>query len=673
MTSVERKQRFLRLFLVFSLVICIVLPIMQPIVASAAESAPNFASTNVMDDLKSSAINGKPFDIANYPYNENLDIQVIQVVEYCYSYKANLRDNYGLYVYVYNPKGLNLTDSDKMNKIQIATAYDENGKPSDYMKFPLQLCSKVEDGDYKNLFYKFKVIDRNIGGMTLAERVNSAARRYDVSGIELASYKANNAIDYPVNAAYIFTGYAKGYGPDPAAESTLNCRVEYLETVSLDVKHTFYRTMTSSLGKDHQNQLNSVYFAVPTRLFEDYGGLQRIKAEWYEYKTSDIIVTSNEDFRNAAFSYLGNPESYLPDLRYGLAVDPVFGAMGVSGVNTATWTWNAGERFVLVTERCDLLTYLFYTENIGTYDPAAEPTEIGGVSSNELYEWILTYDKSFHKGTLPIKNGTISADLFADDIDESRKMNNEHGVIQQGYSYYDFDASLDTQNMLSWSSTDPNFWDNCANFGLWQAIVGVPSEESLSVTPIYIVKESDLLGDNNTIASRLLVSVSDVESIKNAFYEAKTVSGKDDEEKELVLFRFATSDYYSADAQILDKDGGLFNGDKYLEGEAYLARESVFLDFDVIQLTFNRDGEYTVIPVVSSPIDIVSAITPPLIIDDGMDYLKVIALIILVIILAIIFAPLLPIIIRGIVWLVMLPVKAIAALFKRRKKDDTDL
>ena len=39
--------------------------------------------------------------------------------------------------------------------------------------------------------------------------------------------------------------------------------------------------------------------------------------------------------------------------------------------------------------------------------------------------------------------------------------------------------------------------------------------------------------------------------------------------------------------------------------------ESVFFDFDIIQLTFNRDGVYTVIPVVSSPMDIVNAITPP--------------------------------------------------------------
>ena len=34
-------------------------------------------------------------------------------------------------------------------------------------------------------------------------------------------------------------------------------------------------------------------------------------------------------------------------------------------------------------------------------------------------------------------------------------------------------------------------------------------------------------------------------------------------------------------------------------------------------ITFNRNGKYTVIPVVSSPVDIVNAVTPPAIIDNS--------------------------------------------------------
>ena len=208
MTSVERNHRFLRPLLVFVLLVCIVFPMMQPLVASAAENTPNFASTHVLEDLQSSNINGKPFDIANYPYDEKLDIQVIQVVEYCYSYKANQRDNYGLYIYVYNPKGLNLSTDSKRNKIQMATSYNKDGNPDAYEKFSLEFCSKVESGDYKNLFYKYKVVDRKIDGTTFDQRVNSNERRYDISGIELTVHGSGTVTEYHVGTTYRFTGYA---------------------------------------------------------------------------------------------------------------------------------------------------------------------------------------------------------------------------------------------------------------------------------------------------------------------------------------------------------------------------------------------------------------------------------------------------------------------------------
>ena len=42
-----------------------------------------------------------------------------------------------------------------------------------------------------------------------------------------------------------------------------------------------------------------------------------------------------------------------------------------------------------------------------------------------------------------------------------------------------------------------------------------------------------------------------------------------------------------------------------------MAMQNVFLDFDIISLTYERDGEYTVIPAVSDPIDIFADVTPP--------------------------------------------------------------
>ena len=96
-------------------------------------------------------------------------------------------------------------------------------------------------------------------GTTFEDRVNTNKRRYDISGIELLTYGEENATEYHVGGTYLFTGYAKGYGPDKDAESTLNCEITELETLELNVRHTNFRTGVSSLGVDHYNEVNTVY------------------------------------------------------------------------------------------------------------------------------------------------------------------------------------------------------------------------------------------------------------------------------------------------------------------------------------------------------------------------------------------------------------------------------
>ncbi len=643
-----------------------------PNLAYAQETGNAFDKTNVLDDLQSSTINGQPFDITDYPYDESKDIQVINFVEYCYSFRKNKQGNYGLYIYLYNPKGLNLSTNSKSNKIQVAVSYDENGNAKDYAKLSLEFCSKSEGSQYKNLFYKYKIVDSKVNGTTFVDRVNSHERRYDVSGVEILTYGNSNAIDYHVGGTYIFTGYAEGCGPDESEKSTLACSVKYLETVSLDVKHTFYRTKTSVKGAGYQNQLDTVYFAVPQRFFDLYGKLQRIKAEWYEYKTNDIVVTSNQNFYDKAYPWIGRQTGnfdqygmtvYNKDI--GISLGQNAGDAG-GGMNMAKWGWNLGSGYLHIP--APALYYLFKTDNISAYDPYADIVENGGVSSNALYDYIINYNKTYNKGTLPIKDGTISADLFADDIDDYRKMDTEYGKIQNGYSYYDFDADVDLQKLSSWNESNPSFWDNWINWGLWDAMFGkVPQEEGRTISPIYTLKASDLVGSDSEVAERLLINAADVKELRNYYNDAVTVSSVDDEKKTVVLFRFATSDYYSAEVDIMELNKGFLGSDKHTKGQAYRAWESVFFDFDIIQLTFYRDGNYKVIPVVSSPIDIVNGITPPVQFDEP-DWWMIIIGILLIILLVIFLWPIMPHIVKAIIWVLSLPVKAVKALIDSVKK-----
>ena len=655
-TTIKNK---LVLFLVLIVTAVGIVLTAVPSAALAEEIEVAFDSTDVLDDLTSSTVNGEKFDLRNYPFDDDKQIQVLSFVEYCYSYRANQRGNYGLYVYIYNPQGLNLATGNKGNKIQMAVEYNASGSPVDYAKLPLIFCDKSDEPDYKNLFYKFKVQDMAVDGRTFADRVNSNERRYDVSGIELTVYGAKNATEYAVNTTYKFTGYAAGYGPDNNAKSTLVCNADSMETITLDVRHTFYRTLTSSKGAGYQNQLDTVYFAVPQRFFDTYGKLQRIKAEWYEYKTKDIIVTSNGEFYDQVYPYIGEYFGYdRNDSLLSLGQDA---GDGGGGVKVAKWGWNLGDNYLH--EPADALYYLFKTDDIEEYDPYADIVSIGGVESNALYEYIKNYNKTFNTGTLPIKDGKISADLFEDDIDDYRKTDSEFGKMQCGYSYYDFDADVDLQKLTSWQETDPSFWDNWVNWGLWDAIFGdIPQEESKTVSPIYIVKESDFSGSDEEVAERLLVNANDVQALRNYFNEATRGNGNDDEQKQVVLFRFATTDYYSAAVDIMELRSIL--PDKHTSGQAYRAWESVFFDFDIIQLTFNKEGSYTVIPVVSSPIDIVNDITPPVQMPSEWKWWQILLAAVLLILLIVVLFPVLPYVVRLALWIVSLPFRLIRALFR---------
>ena len=641
--------------------------------AYAAGNGSSFDNTKVLDDLLPATVGGKPFDIRDYPFDENGEVQVISLIEYCYSYKANQRDNYGLYIYVYNPKGLNLSTDSKRNKIQMAISYNKDGNPDTYEKFSLEFCSKVESGDYKNLFYKYKVVDRKVNGTTFDQRVNSNERRYDISGIELAVHGSGTATEYHVGTTYRFTGYAAGYGQNSNEESTLRCEIEKLETISLSVKHTFYRSKTSTLGAGHQNQLDTVYFTVSKSYIEEYGKLQRIKAEWYEYKTKDILVTSNAAFYEAAKPYVGVPlgskpnqygqYEYVEDIGYSLGIN----AGKAGDMYVADWGWNLGTGYFH--SPTNVLYYMFYVSDIDECDPYAKKVSSGGVESNELYEYIRAYTKTYENGRLPVKNGTISADLFEADIDENRKMDNASGKIQMGYSCYDFDADLDTQVLSSWSESDPSFWDNWKHFGLGAAFTGGPEEASRVVAPIQILQADDLDGSDAKVSERLLVNVKDVKSIQETYTEAV------ENDEVVVLFRFATSDYYSEAATIIEPGAGFLGADKKYENQAYIASESVFFDFDIIQLTFNKEGIYTVIPVVADPIDAIGGITPPVDLPGELEWWQVVFALAMIVLLILVLAPLWPYILKAILWVydyIAKGVRAVARLIRDRKNNDKE-
>lgn len=628
----------------------------------AVSKTNQFDETEVLSDLRSA----ENFNINDFPFDSSGLLkhpEVMNVVEYCYSFKVNKQGNYGLYLYFYNPQCLNIETNSKANKVQLATAYVKNSDgdliPSKYEKFDLKFCSVSTEPNYYRLFYKFKVIDRKgEDGKTIVERLNSNARRYDISGIELAMKGQVNAVEYTVGGTYIFTGYAKGYGADANAESNLNCTVRDLETVRLDVagkddgidKRTYWRSNSSSLGAHHQNQINSVYFGIDKTVLKTYGYmLQKIKAEWYEYKTRPAIVVDRLDVYNGLSPYVGKDigEEYNSSRGYSLgyykSVNP--------GSNIYGWSWNAelvksGVNVTLSEDIESILPLLFYTNGVKVDDYV--------LSSKTLESYINNYTKSYHKGHLTFNNHDYSMDLFDDTVDNGRT---------KGYNLREFDIGdpQDYWNIKSYDDTH-SWWNKLWDYGFGSIKT---DDDYRDVPPIQMITAEDMAVKD--LSTHLKINPDDVENFKKFYNRVK-------DKQEVFIFRYALTDYYAVDLNIYDiankigYNAGIGVYDKHI---AELRQGTQFFDFDILEFTFNKEGVYTVIPVVSSPVDHISGYTPS-VEAKHTNWVLLILILIGLVILLIILAPVLPYIIRFVIWLVCLPFRAIAAIvqaFKGRKRN----
>lgn len=564
-----------------------------------ADTAGNeFDNTSVNEDLAE-------IDLSQYVFNSNGEISLITFVEYCFSSAPLKLGNYGLYIYIYNPARINISDRTGANRVNMAVSYNADGSPNEYENIPLELCG-ISTGNIAGLIYKYRVVDDDgiILSNARSQDVSTGARRYDVAGVQLWQTGEPNATDYGVGGTFTFTGYSAGYGDDEV--STLDCQFTELETVTLEVHPTNYRTDSSSAGKDHQNDVASVYFSVDNDILEHYGKLQKIKAEWYEYKTAPIVVTNDSDLYNAVRPFVGKDIGEHTDaLDYILTYDRTF-VLGTTVYAPSyyiyDWTYNyevTGYDFRW--DYTSQLAYLFLADEEDLSDYY--------LSSEDLAAYIYGYTASADKGYLDCKEGQVSADLFEDNVDEGRTM---------GYNCIEIDSD-DKFDLLSYADSHST-WETIIDYGLLDTILGrVPSDGDIyGVEPIHKVEGSEVTGGDEAISETLFINENDVADFKE-FYETETAA-----DKSVFLFRFALTDYFSGALESGTSFGSL------KEGNAFMAQETVFLNFDIIQLTFNLDGEYTVLGVTSNPIDIIGGITPPMEYEGWWDrFLKILVAVIL--------------------------------------------
>ena len=549
----------------------------QPHVARA-ETEREFDLVNVLDDLQSSKDeNGNAFDLTDYPYNENGRVQLVTLIEYCYSYAANMRGNYAVYLYLYNPTGREIDTVSPLNVAQFAVGYDAKGSPNDYENFDLKFCNK-STGDYKNLFYKFRVLDHeSADGKTIGERVNSNARRYDLSSVELI-YKGDSlAKDYGCGGTFTYKGYAAGYGSDETAGTTLTCEVTDLETLDLEVVPTQYRP-DGVFTDGHQDQLNSVYFAVPNDVLKKYGRqITEIKARWDEYKTGLLAVFDHKTAYDTFAPLIGKDMTqYASD--YMLA--GLYRWTSIIGEvrHEAGWIYNGnGDRGVLTYgDVYNLLTAVFYTNGA--------PADTYSITAERMERALKEYSETAGGDKI---NGIYSTDLFEDYVDEGH---------ERGENVRTIDS--ETKYSLTAEVLNKNFW---------YKFLGIKDYESATYSNIKAIEEvtdKQLKLSDESLSKNLYIDPDDVSGFRQYCQAAE------DTDKTVFIFRYSVTDYYAT--SIVSNISEVNESTVPWKTCGYAAQQTVFLNFRIIQLKFYKDGVYTVIAAVNDPIDIIPGVTPPL-------------------------------------------------------------
>lgn len=590
------------------------------LVAYASDNNVKFDNTSIFDDLYGSKDeHGNEFDLGNYPKDKDGELRFYTFVEYGYSYYANLDKNYALYTYLYNPQQLDFSTYLDSNVVRMATAFVKNSEgeyvASEYDDFNI-VCVSRTTGDYANLFYKFKILDPEKKLLALAQKYESenGCRRYDIAGVYLKTDKSDVTLDKNIGRSFKCSGYMATYGENANNPSTFMCKVDVLETLDLKVYQTSYLTGVSSLGAYHHNNVSSVYFAIPQRVFDKYGSLWEIYAQWYECKTAPILVTSNQDFYQKALSNnhyetIDNSEggtSLLYDksvdylLWYGRHSDSV---AGFSNILHYDWAYNlrpfsmtSGNMFIqrFANSYSNVLPFVFYSPSYtdsGAFNVINKQTVAGDVTSSSIRDYIQNYASRNYVSWHTSRN--LPSELFVNEVDSTRSAKG----IQVGLNKIRTNLQ-DTFDLNSYNSNH-SWWDK-----LWEYGWSYPKDEALdeshtNVSPFEEVKQTSL--NSSSIASDLLINENDIESFKtfcNVSYGKNEVP---------YLFRFAVSDYTS---RPITRNPGRLDVDQDVV-DSYLAQETVFFDFNIITMTFKGEEDYYTLAVMHSPVDVIAGVEPP--------------------------------------------------------------
>lgn len=554
-----------------------------PPVGVFAAKVPSLDVSDVMDDLQGLKLGDVAFNADTYLSRTDGAPELLGMYEYGFG-----TDIYSLYFYIYVPDRY-FGDNGNDYITEIRGFYGN-----------INVFKDTKDNQPISLYIRLTIIDTSEDGHFFKCKVDPET--YDIS--RFASFLIGSESRIYLPELYMdgddIPQTADPYGRyDPiyffvplsgikyfTFTTTGSATIEASEIIELTVKPSMYKTDFSRKCDYWHQMIYTAYFTIPKKYVKNYDSLTGIEATWEEYHTAPLVVTEDDALLSVLTGMAA--DKALDDKLLMGQVNHDYGAIiseyFVDSYN-GTPTDVSGNKTINTlglnnNPRDDLFYYdvpivggytldCEFNSRFSRFDTALKVPDIDDF-------FIPTIGRYYDTDGDGI--GDLTA-TFQNSVDEGRLLG------ENTYSYTSKDV-LNVKNRY-----DSN-WEKFWNGDLFNG-----EDVKVDLPPFYYLKDSDMTGYSRTeVNENLYIGERFWADFYDEYAKAKLTGDQ------VVLFRFALRDYYSAPA-------------RYVDGETYSAMTSkancalsygtAFLDFDIIKLTFSDDGESYTFNVKADPIDFV--------------------------------------------------------------------
>ena len=476
-----------------------------------------------------------------------------------------------LYLYLYNPK----KDYIQNTTLNLSFKSFSDSK---------LLCSKdigniqctFRDKTADNRFYKLRI---NLASLSFDKYVSSA-NQFEFSWDRMIIYSSpresitsSTSVTYYQNNKFSVSLNADGSSDVSFIQS---------EVAELDVAYTCYTTSATD-GWNTRDQIHTVYFSIPDEYTELYPDLYSVSSTYTKKKTTPILIHNRPKHY---IDYGGGPKYEDPEYymnSYYVSTDYRYNDITTQGIYVRDQYASFGPDFDNIRDHFD-----FYLPGEYAYYFIADGATDYYVPVEEVFEYIENYmgDVDLFSSSEYFANSTKTVNMSWTSIPYV-----EQASFSDISSKYGFWAAL----KFWWYKESPEKLQEIAK----NYAIDVNYDEILS-TPqpyLFLVDDAEKKKINSYtdayVSKTYLILEEDVPEFREYINTHDNV----------ILYRFDISEHLSSELYIYEPNQvGRYWPDE--ESSFGFVEQYLYFDFQVIDVTFKRDGEYVSLNVISDKMNV---------------------------------------------------------------------